>query len=105
MHAPEEDEAIWAYGGLTPATFYLFPYYDLLKHIFSVDRMPKPIRESMSRYYLDWLQGIMYMAPSKVLLAKNTHAGGILLLLLLQLLFVSTFHSFDYTSSLINLMS
>ncbi len=73
----EEDEMLWLYSLLSPASLLLFPFFDELRGALRVDELPAEHRARLASAYRDALQRRMSVAPpGTTLLAKNAIAQG-----------------------------
>lgn len=77
FNAPEEDEALFLFNFATPAIYMLFPFFDEVPELSSIDRLPAWKRDEIARYYEGCLKRLVYAyGEGKTLLCKSVLLPG-----------------------------
>lgn len=74
---PEEDECLWCFPMLTPAMWLAFPFTAELDHLRYVDRLPAPLRNTLTRFVRRYMGKQAALDPQRrTLLLKNVLLAG-----------------------------
>ena len=74
---PEEDECLWCFPMLTPAMWLAFPFTRELDHLRYVDRLPAPLRASLTQFIRHYLGKQASLDPARrTLILKNVLLAG-----------------------------
>jgi hypothetical protein len=60
LQRPEEDEALFLFNFATPAVYMLFPFFEEMPELGSVDRLPEWKRKEIARYYEGCVKRLIY---------------------------------------------